>query len=216
MEFKQAVNYRQSVRYFTNRQIDAATLRDLIRTAARTPSWANSQPWKVYVATGDSLKKIKVHHLAAAQRGVKGNSDLPVAHRTQWNQQAQENMADWSTALQQYLGTDIQQMTDSQTRLYDAAALVYLTLPKGATGWSIYDLGAFGQTLMLAAADQRIDSMPAYEIVRYPDAVREIMGIPANTQLVMGIALGYRDPAKRINDFRSARAPENSILTIKD
>lgn len=107
-------------------------------------------------------------------------------------------------------------MTDSQTRLYDAAALVYLTLPKGATGWSIYDLGAFGQTLMLAAADQRIDSMPAYEIVRYPDAVREIMGIPANTQLVMGIALGYRDPAKRINDFRSARAPENSILTIKD
>lgn len=216
MEFKQAVNYRQSIRYFTNRQIDPATLRDLVRTAARTPSWANSQPWQVYVATGDTLKKIKTHHLAAAQQGVKGNSDLPVAHRTQWNQQARENMADWSTALQQYLGTDVQQMTDSQARLYDAAALVYLTLPKGATGWSIYDLGAFGQTLMLAAADQQIDSMPAYEIVRYPDAVRKIMGIPADTQLVMGIALGYRDPAKKINDFRSDRAAEDSILTIKD
>lgn len=84
MEFKEAVNYRQSIRYFTNQQIAPDDLKEIIQLAQRTPSWANSQPWQVYIATGQTLEKIKAHHLAAAQQGVSGNSDFPVAHRTQW------------------------------------------------------------------------------------------------------------------------------------
>ncbi|MDM8333992.1 hypothetical protein [Limosilactobacillus panis] len=58
--------------------------------------------------------------------------------------------------------------------------------------------------------------MPAYEIVRYPDAVRDLMDIPADQQVAMGIALGYRDPAYQINGFRTKRTTESTILTIKD
>ncbi|MCR1890093.1 hypothetical protein NSA16_02765 [Ligilactobacillus murinus] len=45
--------------------------------------------------------------------------------------------------------------------MFNTPALIYLTLPKNTSEWSIYDLGAFGQTLMLAAADRKVDSMPA-------------------------------------------------------
>lgn len=78
-------------------------------------------------------------------------------------------MAKWGQELQSYLGDQMPQMSAAQAHLFNAAALVYLVLPQGATDWSVYDLGAFGQTLM-----------PAYEIIRYPDAVRKLMGIPAN------------------------------------
>lgn len=84
MEFKEAVNYRQSIRYFTDQQIAPADLKEIVQLDQRTPSWANSQPWQAYVATGQTLEKIKAHHLAAAQQGVSGNSDFPVAHRNQW------------------------------------------------------------------------------------------------------------------------------------
>ena len=52
MEFKEAVNYRQSIRYFTNQQIAPDDLKEIVQLAQRTPSWANSQPWQVYIATG--------------------------------------------------------------------------------------------------------------------------------------------------------------------
>ena len=125
-------------------------------------------------------------------------------------------MVKWGQDLQTYLGDQMPQMSAAQAHLFNAAALVYLVLPQGATDWSVYDLGAFSQTLMLAAAEKKIDSMPAYEIVRYPDAVRDLMDIPADQQVAMAIALGYRDPAYQINGFRTKQTTESTILTIKD
>ena len=44
----------------------------------------------------------------------------------------------------------------------------------------VYDLRAFGQTLMLAASNQGLATMPAYEFVKYPDVLRANMPIPDN------------------------------------
>ena len=51
--------------------------------------------------------------------------------------------------------------------------------------------GSLAQTLALAAKAEGIDSMPAYELVKYPASVREIMGLPEDQTLAMGIGLGY-------------------------
>lgn len=42
------------------------------------------------------------------------------------------------------------------------------------------------------------------------------MDIPADQQVAIRIALGYRDPAYQINGFRTKRTTESTILTIKD
>ena len=101
---------------------------------------------------------------------------------------------------------------DLQTRLYDAPAICYLTIPKDSNQWSDYDLGAFGQTLMLAARGMGIDSMPAYEIVKFPESVKQIMNIPDSEWLAMGIALGYADMATRVNEYRAPRVPLDCLL----
>lgn len=215
MAFDDLVNYRRSIRKFSDKTINEGTLKDIIKTAERTPSWANAQAWQVYVATGDTLKQIKQHHLESVEKGISGRSDFATMHRDQWTQVAQHNMAKWSSNLQEYLGENASEYSEAQAHLFNAAALVYLVLPKNASLWSVYDLGAFGQTLMLAAADQKIDSMPAYEIVKYPDDVRKIMRIPADNIIAMGIALGYRDSEAKINGFRSDRVSLDEILTIR-
>ena len=68
---------------------------------------------------------------------------------------------------------------------------------------------------MQIAANAGVDSMPAYEIAKYPAAVRQLVGIPEDEAVVMGIALGYRSAA-RVNDFQSTRQPLDAVLTVRD
>ena len=81
MEFSEAVRKRRSIRDFDERPIDKAVLKAIVEEAQWAPSWVNSQPWKVYIATGDTLKAIKKDHLAKVQAGENGNSDFKRAAR---------------------------------------------------------------------------------------------------------------------------------------
>ena len=93
MEFSQVVANRHSVRDFTDQPVSQEDLVDVVRTAQQAPSWVNSQPWRVYAATGATLAGIKKRHAADVAAGRKGNADLPVKPRTEWSATTQENMA---------------------------------------------------------------------------------------------------------------------------
>ena len=215
MEFKEVVNRRHSVRSFKEDEIPVAVLEDIVRTAERTPSWENSQPWNVYIATGETLRKIKEIWIAKYADKIKGSPDMPTGHRTNFSERSQKNMADFMSYIADYTGDpDIVHFLKMNEKLFDAPALVYLTLGKGHTGWPIYDLGAFGMTLMLAAKDRGVDSIPAYEIVKYPAELRPLLTVPEDEEIIMGIALGYA-AEDNLNGVVSPRLPLKGILTIK-
>jgi nitroreductase len=88
-----------------------------------------------------------------------------------------------------------------------------LALPKNHTQWSIYDLGGFGMSLMLAATDLGVDSIPAYELVKYPYILRDNLPIPEDEDIIMGIALGD-ESGEHINEFESPRLDLDEILKI--
>ena len=52
MEFSEVVKNRSSIRSFAKQDIPKETLVEIVKEAQRSPSWVNSQPWKVYMATG--------------------------------------------------------------------------------------------------------------------------------------------------------------------
>lgn len=93
MEFKTLMNERHSVRNFSDRKIDKELLWEMVRIAAKTPSWENNQPWNLYIATGGSLKEIKSVWKEKYAEGVKGYADMPVGHRTNYSERSQANMA---------------------------------------------------------------------------------------------------------------------------
>lgn len=217
MDFKTVIERRHSYRRFTDQQIDRATLEALVTDAKQAPSWANAQPWQVVIATGETLAQIKAGHRDRSRRGVAGNADLTVAHRTAWTTASRQNMATWNREMSQHLLANDAQASYGQTQddLFNAAALVYLVLREPVNEWAVFDLGAFSQTLMLSASNHGIQSIPAYEVVRYPDTLRDVFDLDQTHRFIMGIALGYRDQAA-INDFRSSRVANQQFLTIKD
>jgi nitroreductase len=88
-----------------------------------------------------------------------------------------------------------------------------LTLPKNYTRWSVYDLGGFGMSILLAATNLGIDSIPAYELVKYPYIIRDHLPVPEDEDIIMGIALGYESDDK-INEYESSRLDLDEILKI--
>lgn len=213
MEFCELMKKRIGKRSFSDKQISDQDIREIVKDAQRSPSWANAQATHVYVAVGDTLKKIKAEHFERVDKAEKGNSEIPTVSRNNWGEKSvacqDQLMKDW----QSFLG-DMKPFILSQKILYDASAMVYLTVPKTAPQWALIDLGAFAQTLMLAACDRGIGSTPAHEIVKYPDEVRKYMNIPEDETIAMGIALGYPTDEK-INQFVSNRMPVDEVLTLK-
>lgn len=51
MDIIDALNTRFTVRAFKPASIDRNTLEKVIEAALRAPSWGNTQPWEIYVAT---------------------------------------------------------------------------------------------------------------------------------------------------------------------
>lgn len=78
-------------------------------------------------------------------------------------------MAEWTAGL----GEAGKLMAENAAQLYNAQAVLYLTLPKGYSEWSLYDLGALGNMIVLAATDRGIGSMTAYQFIKYPQMLRQ-------------------------------------------
>lgn len=213
MEFEKVVRTRHSVRDFASKEVPNETLKKIVEVAQRTPSWTNSQPWRVYMAKGSALEQIKKSHLQKAQQGAPGNTDMKQISRSQWGELPSVNTQHWSNSLTQFLLPDVDTMGRSQMELFNAPVLVYLVAEKEVSPWMVYDVGAFSQTLMLAAKDNGVDSIPAYEIVRFSEDIHRVMNIPDNEMIIGGIALGY-PTENHINDFYTDRDQADDILKI--
>ena len=101
----------------------------------------------------------------------------------------------------------------AQQELFYAPAICFLTVPKTYTPYMLFDLGAFAQTLMLSATDHGVDSVVAWNPVRYPEALRKYLPIPETRAIAIAIALGYEKHCA-LNDFRSTRRGACEILKI--
>lgn len=215
MEVSEAVKNRHSVRVFKDEAVPLNTITEIIDKARQTPSWVDSQPWKVYLATGATLKKIRQVHLANSQNG-EADSDWPTWHREEWAPYPRRHMALHTENRAAFIGEQAADAwAEMQHELYHAPAILYLTIPKESPNWSMFDLGAFAQTIMLLAQEAGLDSMEAYEFVRFPDSIRKIMDIGEDEAVAIGIGLG-KAAEHKFNDYQAVREDLDQILKIKE
>ena len=94
---------------------------------------------------------------------------------------------------------------DANVILFNAPSIVYITIPKKRTLYNIFDSGAIEMTVMAAAKEQGIDSVPAYEAIKYPDILRKHMKIPDDEDIIIGIALGYEDKENALSKLKAKK-----------
>ena len=171
MKFIEVMEKRHSSRDFKKDEVSEDTLREIVKIASMSPSWENSQPWNVYIAIGETLETIREAWIAEKNsclvHVLQEPADMNPGHRTNFSERGQKNMADFMDAIGKFDDDEeLENFNHVQHILFNSPAVVYLTLPKDYTKWSVYDLGGFGMALMLAATDLGVDSIPAYELVK--------------------------------------------------
>ena len=204
-DFKGLMKERHSARRFLPKEIPEETLKEIVRICLDSPSWCNSQPWNVYVVSGKPLEEIKKEWIAKNEQKIKGYGDIQPVHRTEFSERCQKNMQEEFKLIEETTkDPELKSFWRANIECFNAPTVVYLTVHKGHSKWSIYDLGGFGMALMLAAKDLGVDSVVAYELTKYPDILRKHVKIADGEDIAIGIALGYEsdDP---VNKFRAKK-----------
>ena len=205
--FRVLMKERHSCRKFQSKKIPEEVLKDIISISLMSPSWCNSQPWTIYVATGNTLEEIRKEWISKNKEKVKGYADINPGHRTDFSERSQATMAKFFKIGDNL--TNKNELEESNADFFNAQAMVYLTLNKGHQPYSVLDLGGIEMAIMLAAKDHGVDSIPAYTTIMYPDVLRKYMKISDKEDIVIGVALGYEEKSP-LNDLRSEK------LTIEE
>ncbi len=214
-----ALNSRYCCRAFKLDPVRKETVLKIIEAATRAPSWGNTQPWEIYVATGEVLERLRQAYLKNLQEEVAGHPDLP--RPQSWPLALQRRTEDLMAGRSQLLGiarndsTGRKTMTQANYKFFGAPAVIYLCMDRGLTPWSVFDLGSLSQSIMLAAKDNGLDTAVAVMLVAYPDLIRAHLEIPDDLSIIIGIALGSNDPNNPGNRFRSPRRSLSDVVHLK-
>ncbi|MCR3923557.1 MAG: nitroreductase [Firmicutes bacterium] len=205
MNVIEAINTRHSTRAFLSQPVEKEKLNAVLEAAARTPSWANSQPWEVFIATGNTLEKIKNGYRKkyADKATVAPETPRP----TVWSEAAKERQKQLRPDMMRDCGDAVQQFAGLNQAMFNAPAVIYICMDQVLSEWSLYDIGAYSQSILLAAVEHGLATIQAITLVLYPDVIRQELKIPDNLKLTIGIAIGYADKSNKINNFVSSRSP---------
>ncbi|HYA85785.1 MAG TPA: nitroreductase [Nitrospirota bacterium] len=214
-----ALHSRFTVRSFMTAPVSRDTLRKILEAALHAPSWANTQPWEIYVAGGDVLNRLRKAYLEHLKNCVPRNPDLEAPR--EWPPDLQKRMeavkAERIAAVERAC-LDTPTLVDVahiNYRFFDAPVVVYLCMDRRLTPWSIFDLGLVAQSIMLAAQEFNVASAPAVTLVAHPELIRAELDIPDDLLIIIGVALGYADSKHPLNTFRSPRRPIDEAIKFR-
>jgi nitroreductase len=213
MNVSDALQTRRSCRAFRPDPVDRETLLAVLDDALHAPSWANTQPWEIFVAGGDVLGEINKAYLENHRNNVPQAPDLP--RPKGWPEFINERRKELFAGMSAAAGEGAKQFGELNQTFFHAPAVIYLCMDKSLTAWSVFDLGALSQSILLAAAERGLATMPAVTLIDYPEILRGKLGIPDDLSIIFGIAIGYADQQHPINKFKSVRRPVSDVVTIK-
>jgi nitroreductase len=216
MDAIECIKTRRSIRGFKPDPVPGEILREIIETAIRSPSYKNSQPWEVMVLSGekkDALSKMLVGEL---EKGTALCPDIPEPES--WPEAEGGRIADLYRKRADVSGIDLndpevlKKAKIVNFNFYRAPHAIYLYQDGSLTPWSLFDLGIFAQSLMLAAHAKGLGTVPQAFATDYAQNIKKFLDIPAAKRLVLGISIGYPDLDSPANAFRTDRVEIDEIV----
>lgn len=212
MSLSTLLSSRYSCRAFLPAQVDEETLNERFTLAQRTPSWCNTQPWQVYVTSGDATTQLAeaLSVYATSQEPV-SCLQLPVGYTGGVRADRRGKRA---TACTRHWASSVP-TAKAETRRWHATSTSSggpPTLPSitSAAELGVYgavDCGAYVSTLLLATQELGLGAVAQGAIAFHTDVVRsELGGIPEDQHIVCTVSFGHADTTHPVNAFRTTRA----------
>ena len=224
---------RRTTRDFLPTSVPTELIDQLLTDAMTAPSWSNTRPYLVGVATGevrDRISKELLFRWAEAGKALKGGfwgklrllitryglpqSDYKVNRK--YPKELQPRSARVGAELYGLLGIDRNDHDARQAQwarnyeFFGAPVSLFIFTHSGLGEYSVSDAGLFMQNLMLSAHAHGLGTCAQGATALWAEPIRSEFDVPAEYKLLCGIALGYPSGHK-VNSFRADRLPIEKI-----
>jgi nitroreductase len=210
-----AITSRRSIRAFLPTPVAREDIEAILSVASRAPSGSNTQPWKVYVLTGDVRQRLSQRILEAYL-----DPKQTAQHKEEYDYYPREWVSPYVDRrrkvgwdLYALLGLTRENKTGMQAQhgrnyaFFDAPVGLIFTIDRVMEQGSWLDYGMFLQSVMIAARARGLDTCPQAAFTQFHRVIAEVLQIPDGEQLVCGMALGHADISKIENTLVTERAP---------
>jgi nitroreductase len=213
MDTLKTIRERRSARAFRPVPIPKETVEEILRLAINAPSANNLQPWEFVVVMDEEkerlsrrlLKAYKEKQISCGSGAVK---PLPKAIR-----QRGVNTLEAMKPYVEKTGSSVDSfVNEGSCNFYGAPVAVIICLDDCFSARQMVDVGAAVGYLVLAAQASGLATCPIGLITDYADEIKELLNIPENKKIVIGIALGYPDRENPMAQFRSSRADPSELV----
>ena len=227
-DFDAVLHRRRAVRAFRTDPVPEDLLTEVLDDAAQAPSWSNTRPYMLAIATGERAERIRAAYAAefdrsaAAQRGDKAamaklalTGSMPDGDYKVWAPYPAD-LRMRSVRLGKALYTHIglprgdKAARDAYNRrngeAFGAPVIGFVLVHSGIMPFAAMDAGLMLQTLFLSATAHGLATCPIGMLAAWRRPIDAEFEVPEEYKLITGFALGY-EADEPINAFRAEHDP---------
>lgn len=222
-----SITSRSSIRAFLNKPVDINIIKDILKISSHTPSGSNTQPWKVYVVTGEKRDEI-IQKVCHAQTELNNQNQPESKYTESFNYYPTQWISPFIERRKNY-GKDFYSLLNIQKddrmawgqqlirnyQFFGAPVGLFFTVNKNLGIGSKMDISMFIQNILTTATARGLATCPQAAWNRFHTIVLDCLNIsPDEEELMCTISLGYADPDHIINTFKTNRIPVDEFATF--
>ena len=235
-EFSEFLASRRSTRDFLPTPVAPEIIERILADSLTAPSWSNTRPFKVAIASGDTRDRISAEFLSRwgvlsrimrkgflnKLRIICSRYGLPTSNRLiakpypadlkpRAERVGREMYESFGVTRGDRTARD--QQWAKNYSFFGAPVELFIFVHKSLHIYAASDAGLMMQNLMLSAHAHGLGTCAQGAVAIWDDVVRKEFDVPKGYRLLCGIALGYPSDSS-INDFKANRLPVED-LTLK-
>ena len=213
MDAFETIRERRSARAFLPTPIPKELIAEILSLTVNAPSANNLQPWEFVVVMDEEkerlsrrlLKAYKEKQISCDSGAVK---PLPKAIKGR----GIRTLEAIKTYVEKTGGTVDSFVNEGSCNFYGAPTAIIICIDDCFSARQLVDVGTAVGYLVLAAQASGLATCPIGLITDYAEEIKELLNIPENKKVVIGVALGYADRENPMSRFRSSRADISQMV----
>ena len=220
MSLEQSIRNRRSVRGFLDKPVPETIINRAFELAQLSPSNSNVQPWKVFVASGETRNTIQKKMYELITGGDLGKPDFE--YPMKFDGSYRKRQVDCAATLYKEMGIAREDQLGRMNALlrnfefFGAPHMAFVCMEKEFPQSVAVDVGMYAQTLMLAFTALGVSTCPMGAMRNHPQLPREVFEFEENIGVLFGIAFGYEDTSVPANKTRMGRVPYTECVEFRN
>ncbi len=213
MDLIKAINGRRSIRAFKPVPVPKELIENILNLVIEAPSAINLQPWEFVVTMGEEKERLSrklIKSYREKQISCSPGNVRPLADTFSKRGLASVELMTPSLAK---MGHEFNRfINEGSCNFYGAPAAIILCLDNAFSKARLVDVGIAVGYFVLVAQSFGLGTCTIGLINAYEDEIKELLNIPENKDVVIGIALGYPDLDSPANEFKTPRDNLDSFV----